>query len=62
MNCACHKMIEAVILHGFMEIILYLSQCTEGTFSASICCWHNQNLDQGHDLRYEGPDLFLIFL
>ena len=31
MNCACHKMMETVVRHG------YPSQCTEGTFRAGIC-------------------------
>ena len=31
-------------------------------FRAGICCWPNQNnLDQGHDLWLEGPDLFVLF-
>ena len=55
-------MIEAVVRHGYTEIRLHPYQCTEGTFRADICCWHNQNhLDQGQDLWYEGPDSFVPF-
>ena len=62
MNCACHKMIEAVLRHGCTEVRHHSSECTEGAFRAGICCWHKQNsLDQGHDLWYEGPDLFVLF-
>ena len=61
MNCACHKMTEVVIQHGCTEIRLHPSQCTEGAFRAGICCWHNQNnLDQEHDLWYEGPDILFL--
>ena len=32
---------------------------TEGAFRAGICCWHNtNNIGQGHDLWYEGADIF----
>ena len=62
MNCASHKMINAVVQHGYSEIRLHHSQCTEGAFRDDICCCHNQNnLDQGHDLWYEGPDLLVLF-
>ena len=62
MNCADHEMIEVVVRHGCTEIRLHPSQYTEGAFRAGICCWHNLNsLDQGHDLWYEGPDLFVHF-
>ena len=55
-------MIEAVVQHSCKEIRLHPSQCTEGAFGAGTCCWHNQNsLDHGHDLWYEGPDLFVHF-
>ena len=62
MNCVFYKMIEAVVLRGCMEIGLQPSKCTEGAFRAGISCWHNQNnLDQGHDLWYEGPDRLVFW-
>ena len=37
MNCACHKMIEAVVQHGCMEIGLSaLKACSELAFVAGI--------------------------
>ena len=55
-------MIEAVVQHGCRERRLHPSQCTEGMFRAGIYYWHNKyNLDQGHDLWYKGPDLFIPF-
>ena len=60
--CACHKIIEAVVRHGCIEIGLNPSQCIEGAFRAGFFWWHNQNNhDQGPDLWCEGQDHFVSF-
>ena len=62
MTCTWQKMIEGVVQHGCTEIILHPSQGTEDSLRTGICCRHNQNnVDQGHDIGYEGPDLFVLF-
>ena len=62
MKYACHKMIEAVVRHGYMDIRLHPSQSTEGAFRAGICCWHNQNNhDQGLTTSMRDQIFFVLF-